>query len=55
MYLDLRNVAKQQSRPTSELINLYALEGFLDRLGQVNKTLEILGFSIDLRWKIGRG
>lgn len=34
MYLDLRNVAKQQSRPTAELLNLYALEGFLDRLGQ---------------------
>jgi hypothetical protein len=34
VYLDLRNVAKQQRRPISELLNLYALEGFLDRLGQ---------------------
>ena len=31
-YLDLRRLAKSQQRPTDELLNLYALEGFLDRL-----------------------
>jgi hypothetical protein len=31
-HLALRALAKEQSRPTDELIQLYALEGFLDRL-----------------------
>jgi predicted nucleotidyltransferase component of viral defense system len=31
-YLDLQNLARRTSRPTDELHQLYALEGFLDRL-----------------------
>jgi hypothetical protein len=31
-YLDLQNLARGQNRPTDELHQLYALEGFLDRL-----------------------
>ncbi len=31
-YLDLRNLARKQQRPTDELHQLYALEGFLARL-----------------------
>ncbi len=33
-YLDLRSLAKKSGRPTEELLVLYALEGFLDRLSQ---------------------
>ena len=33
-YLDLRRLAKKTRRPTEELLVLYALEGFLDRLTQ---------------------
>lgn len=33
-YLDLQRKAKQTGRPTDELIQLYALEGFLDRLSR---------------------
>lgn len=35
-YLDLQREAKRTGRPTDELIQLYALECFLDRLGPVN-------------------
>ena len=31
-YLDLRKLARDTKRPTDELLQLYALEGFLDRL-----------------------
>lgn len=31
-YLDLQNLARRQGRPTDELHQLFALEGFLDRL-----------------------
>ncbi len=31
---DLRKKAKEQSRPVSELLTLYALEGFLGRLSE---------------------
>jgi hypothetical protein len=31
-YLDLQKLARQTGRPTDELLQLYALEGFLDRL-----------------------
>jgi len=31
-YLDLRKLARSTQRPTDELLQLYALEGFLDRL-----------------------
>lgn len=31
-YLDLQNLARRQHRPTDELHQLFALEGFLDRL-----------------------
>jgi len=31
-YLDLQNLARRTSRPTDEVHQLYALEGFLDRL-----------------------
>lgn len=31
-YLDLQNLARRQHRPTDELHQLYALEGFLERL-----------------------
>jgi hypothetical protein len=31
-YLDLQNLARRTGRPTDELHQLYALEGFLDRL-----------------------
>jgi Nucleotidyl transferase AbiEii toxin, Type IV TA system len=31
-YLDLRRVARATGRPTDELLQLYALEGFLDRM-----------------------
>lgn len=33
-YLDLQREARRTSRPTDELIQLYALEGFLDRLSK---------------------
>jgi hypothetical protein len=33
-YLDLQNLARQAGRPTDELHQIYALEGFLDRLSQ---------------------
>jgi predicted nucleotidyltransferase component of viral defense system len=33
-YLNLRKLAKTRQRPTNEMLNLYALEGFLDRLTQ---------------------
>ena len=33
-FLDLQRKAKQTGRPTDELIQLYALEGFLDRLSR---------------------
>ena len=33
-YLDLRRLASQTGRATDELQQLYALEGFLDRLGR---------------------
>jgi len=33
-YLDLRSEAIRQGRPFSEMLNLYALEGFLDRLSR---------------------
>lgn len=33
-YLDLQRMAKHTGRPTDELIQLYALEGFLDRLAR---------------------
>ena len=32
VYLDLQNLARRQGRPTDELHQLYALEGFLTRL-----------------------
>jgi Nucleotidyl transferase AbiEii toxin, Type IV TA system len=32
VYLDLRRLAKNTARPTDELLVMYALEGFLDRL-----------------------
>ena len=32
-YLDLQNLARRQHRPTDELHQLYALEGFLARRG----------------------
>lgn len=31
-YLDLQNLARRRRRPTDELHQLYALEGFLTRL-----------------------
>lgn len=31
-YLDLQNLARRQGRPTDELHQIYALEGFLARL-----------------------
>jgi hypothetical protein len=31
-YLDLQNLARKQRRPTDELHQIYALEGFLTRL-----------------------
>jgi len=33
-YLELQGKGKQTGRPTDELIQLYALEGFLDRLAR---------------------
>ena len=33
-YLDLQNLARRQQRPTDELQQLYALEGFLSRLSR---------------------
>ncbi|MCR9248759.1 MAG: nucleotidyl transferase AbiEii/AbiGii toxin family protein [bacterium] len=33
-YLDLRKLARERRRPTAELLQLYALEGFLTRLPQ---------------------
>jgi hypothetical protein len=32
-YLDLRKAASAAGRPTDEFVQLYALDGFLDRLG----------------------
>jgi hypothetical protein len=34
VYLDLQNMARRNRRPTDELLALYALEGFLDRLSR---------------------
>jgi len=34
VYLDLQNLARRQGRPTGELHQLYALEGFLARLAR---------------------
>lgn len=34
IYLDLQNLARRTSRPTDELHQLYALEGFLARLAE---------------------
>ena len=34
VYLDLRRLAQTRGRATDELLQLYALEGFLDRLTQ---------------------
>lgn len=31
-YRDLQNKARREGRPTDEMLSLYALEGFLDRL-----------------------
>jgi predicted nucleotidyltransferase component of viral defense system len=36
-YLDLRNLAKKSGRLTEELLVLYALEGFLDRLSRSSR------------------
>lgn len=33
-YLDVQNLARRSGRPTGELLHLYALEGFLDRLAR---------------------
>lgn len=33
-YLDVQNLARRSGRPTDELLHLYALEGFLDRLAR---------------------
>lgn len=33
-YLDVQNLARRTGRPTGELLHLYALEGFLDRLSR---------------------
>lgn len=33
-YLDVQNLARRLRRPTGELLHLYALEGFLDRLSR---------------------
>ena len=35
VYLDLQNLARRQGRPTDELHQLYALEGFLDPTGRL--------------------
>ena len=44
-YLDLRKLARDSGRPTDELFQLYALEGFLDRLtaSQHAKSLVLKG------------
>jgi hypothetical protein len=36
VYLDLRRKARVEARDTGELLQLYALEGFLDRLSHSN-------------------
>ena len=33
-YLDVQNLARRSGRPTAELLHLYALEGFLERLSR---------------------
>jgi Nucleotidyl transferase AbiEii toxin, Type IV TA system len=33
-YLDVQDLARRSGRPTAELLHLYALEGFLDRLSR---------------------
>lgn len=41
-YLDLQNQARRDGRPTDELLTLYALEGFLDRLASSPLSSELV-------------
>jgi hypothetical protein len=47
-YLDLQREARRTGRPTDELIQLYALECFLDRLVHSNFALDPVQFDIFL-------
>lgn len=56
-YLELQRKAQHTARPTDELIQLYALEGFLDRLtrsAQADRFVlkgEVLLAALDARWR----
>jgi hypothetical protein len=60
-YLDLQRKARQSGRPTDELIQLYALECFLDRLTRsafaMNLVLKggVLLAALDVATAIARG
>ncbi len=41
-YLDLRKLAKEQKRPTDELLDLYALEGFLARMTETRQAEKLV-------------
>lgn len=41
-YLDLQNKARREGRPTDEMLSLYALEGFLDRLSGSRRASELV-------------
>lgn len=41
-YLDLRQLAHSTNRPTDELLQLYALEGFLDRLAESRHRTDLI-------------
>jgi len=42
VYLDLQKLARQEQRPTDELLQLYALEGFLNRLSKSKHSKQLV-------------
>lgn len=55
-YLDVQNLARRSGRPTGELLHVYALEGFLDRLArsQVADRLVLKGGMLLSIWNARR-
>lgn len=41
-YRDLQNKARRESRPTEELLSLYTLEGFLERLAVSARSADLV-------------
>jgi hypothetical protein len=57
IYLDLQNKARKEGRPTSELLQLYALEGFLERLAasKHRSALVLKGGALLSAYEVRRG